>query len=96
LSSKGRTVGAMTLQGRRVSAYGPKEQSVLERPADQIAPRGGECQALPGATGQHRREGRNRWGGAHNHLYPGHRPGVREVPSPWWRTGHQAIEEMLT
>ena len=38
LTTKGRTMGTLGLLSRRVSAYGPKEQAVLERLADLIAP----------------------------------------------------------
>jgi GAF domain-containing protein len=38
LFSKTQIVGTMTLQSCRVSGYGPKEQAILERLADHIAP----------------------------------------------------------
>ena len=38
LWSKGRIIGAMSLRSHQVGAYGPQEQSILERLADQIAP----------------------------------------------------------
>ncbi len=38
LVARDRTLGLMSLQSRRSGAYGPKEQAILERLADQIAP----------------------------------------------------------
>jgi PAS domain S-box-containing protein len=38
LFDKGRTMGTLTVHSNRVCAYGPREQAILERLADQIAP----------------------------------------------------------
>ena len=38
LISKSQVLGSMTLRSRRVGAYGPREQAILERLASQIAP----------------------------------------------------------
>ena len=38
LITKGQVIGVMTMRSRRVGAYGPQEQAILERLASQIAP----------------------------------------------------------
>ena len=38
LSGRGNIIGSLTLHSRRVGAYGPREQAILERLAHQIGP----------------------------------------------------------